>query len=507
MYKVVIADDEDLIRRGLCEFIPWEKLGFEIAASYENGTQVIDHIRAHHVDLILTDIKMIDMSGLDVAKYVYENNPEIAVCLISGYRDFEYARKAMKYNVRHYLTKPTVIEEVTEAVNDIRAELDERNESETTDALRSKFFSDIFMGNYKNCADIIGKAEKLGLNNSSGAPAIFRITIENFPEYLASEWEHGKELLFTAVSNFIMDNFPQTEVRNIMINNNEMLFVALFGSQYPFDSLGKTITTHLTSAKESIRYMMKLDISFAVSHIFRNIEDFASAIASRLWFGDIAAPDSAENHIQLLEMYKSILLMLFLGNKEQLGDQLDNIAGIFSGSDAETVKKYLGELFDIIFAKIENINSRDFRVMYSAALADIFSAQETKVMMKKTSALILDISDKVNAKESASDQIVRKAKDYIEKNYATNISLDDVANYVFLNSSYLSRLFKQYTGENFRDYLINIRITKAIGLMRSGQNNVNEISEMCGYKSPKYFAQQFKHVTGLTPTEYINRKG
>ena len=101
--------------------------------------------------------------------------------------------------------------------------------------------------------------------------------------------------------------------------------------------------------------------------------------------------------------------------------------------------------------------------------------------------------------------MIEKVKDYINNHYMDNISLFDAANYVFLNASYLSRLFKQYTGENFRDYLINIRISKACELIGQHKYKIYEISEMCGYRNPKYFTHQFRQVTGLSPREYASK--
>ena len=145
MYRVLIADDEDIIREGFIEFIPWAELGFEIVYTCENGTQAIEYLKENSVDFILTDIIMAGTTGLDIARYVYENNISSVVCLVSGHRDFEYARQAIKYNVNYYLTKPTDFDDMLEMINEVKKTLDSRKiSSEETFALQESFFLDFF---------------------------------------------------------------------------------------------------------------------------------------------------------------------------------------------------------------------------------------------------------------------------------------------------------------------------------------------------------------------------
>ena len=162
------------------------------------------------------------------------------------------------------------------------------------------------------------------------------------------------------------------------------------------------------------------------------------------------------------------------------------------------------ELINIIYDKLKNAVSKDFGVLHADYTSKISSAKSNDAILDFSHEFLIAVSENINAKSSPSEMIIEKAKEYIAEHYADNISLYDVANYVFLNASYLSRLFKQYTGENFRDYLISIRITKAAELIKQNKYKIYEISELCGYKNPKYFAQQFKQVTGLSPTEYLS---
>lgn len=224
MYRVLIADDEDIIRQGFISFIPWEEFGFQIVETCENGNQVLSYIQNNPIDFILTDIKMLGPTGLDIAKYVHDNNLPTVVCLVSGYRDFEYARSAIKYNVKYYLTKPTPVEDMIEMVKAVKAQLDNLYSNSFNEASVSQFFTDIFMGNYSGKKEILSAAHSLGLEKEELFLCPFWIKIEDFETYINTKWNRGKELLFTAVTNFIRDSLHAFTVHNIWMNHDEFLF-------------------------------------------------------------------------------------------------------------------------------------------------------------------------------------------------------------------------------------------------------------------------------------------
>ncbi len=125
MYKLIIVDDEAEIRDGLCNYFPWSQLDFEIVALLENGQQALEYIESQPVDVMLCDIKMPFMNGLELAKELYLKNSKIKMLLLSGYREFEYAQEALRYGVKDYIVKPTRYEELIKVFSKIKQELDE----------------------------------------------------------------------------------------------------------------------------------------------------------------------------------------------------------------------------------------------------------------------------------------------------------------------------------------------------------------------------------------------
>lgn len=120
MYDLIIIDDENIIRKGLEELIDWKSIGFRIVATFEDGKEPIEFLKNHHVDVVLTDIRMAEVSGLDVAKYVHDHKPGTKTVIISGYKEFEYAKKAIDYGVEYFLLKPTKFNEFYHTFSELK---------------------------------------------------------------------------------------------------------------------------------------------------------------------------------------------------------------------------------------------------------------------------------------------------------------------------------------------------------------------------------------------------
>ena len=132
MYKVLLVDDEALIREAIGENIPWGELGFELVASCENGREAMEAIRAKKPDLVLTDICMPYVDGIELAKYIYENCPDTRTIIISGYDEFEYAKQAVRYQVMEYILKPITPSELTEVLLKAKGQLEEARSKRKT---------------------------------------------------------------------------------------------------------------------------------------------------------------------------------------------------------------------------------------------------------------------------------------------------------------------------------------------------------------------------------------
>ena len=189
MYKLLIVDDESSIRNGIKNYFPWTQLGFEVAGLFENGREALDYCRKLPVDVVLSDIKMPIMDGLELAKELYQLNPNIKIVLLSGYREFEYAREALKYEVKNYILKPTKYEELNEVFSKIKKELDQEQFSEEDDTNYSYYdkivdtVKSYLCKNYQ-IATLSSASELVHLNPNYLSTLFKDITGENFSDFL-----------------------------------------------------------------------------------------------------------------------------------------------------------------------------------------------------------------------------------------------------------------------------------------------------------------------------------
>ena len=523
MYNVIILDDEVIIRKGFVNFIPWNDIGFNVIAEFIDGAPAIEFMKNNHVDLVLTDIKMVAVSGIEVAKFVFENMPATKVCIISGYKDFEYAQTAIKYNVECFLTKPTIIDEATETIKEIKRKLDdqkqlEKQKSEHTGLIeiaRQQFFADIFLGNFIDKQAIIDKAAYLNLIDEQTIYCPFWVIIKDREEYVTNHWNHGKEYFFTAVCNFINDNNNMFRLQKLMITADEILLLASTYHSENAPEFKEYVEAHLVATQQSIKCMMDLTIDYQIGRVFANILDLVDFLSEPVWVDNNSFSNSSvtliddKKHLLLIEKYKNIILSILLGRNEQLHNNYSSIIGILSPLPFTVIKASVCDLLDIIFSKLSNISNKNFLQIYKTSLDKIADSDDKDNIFSICNSILEDLISQVDSKTNTltSQHMIEQAKEFMENNYSNDISLDDVANYVFLNSAYFSRFFKHHTGENFRDYLINLRISKAITLLMEGKYKIYEIGELTGYKNSKYFAQQFKNITGETPKEYAMKHG
>ena len=516
MYTVVIAEDEDIIREGFKKHIPWKDLGFHVIGDFSDGLYVIDFLKEHRADLVFTDLKMSQKTGIDIAKFIYDNKLPTKVCVISGHKEFELARSAIKYNVEYFLTKPTIIDEAVAAIKKIRRQLDEdytlqkqRSEyNELVESARQQFFLDMFMGNFRDKQEIAEKAKVLKLDEEEALYCPFWIKVKNYDTYIQEHWNYGKEYFFTAVCNFI--NFSSNRYRwqklmilsgeiLLMISNTEPIAPALFA---------QNVKNDLSKIQQSMKCLLAVDIQFQIGKIFSNLSDLIDYLSIPIWSETDQAQNAGYNlnsnrlNAMLNEKHKNILLSIIIGQKDQLENNFSSIVKTFSSSALPDVKAYCQNFFTVIFDKLSNISGKKIYELFHTALAAVLSSSNTSHLLVGMNELLKELFAYIQNGDFSENQIIDKAKAYINEHFNEDISLQQVADYVFFNSSYFSRFFKQHTGENFRDYLIKIRISKAAELLADDRYKIYEVGEKTGYQNSKYFMRQFKQITGVTPAAY-----
>lgn len=522
LYKLLIVDDEEMIREGLSSIVEWDRLGFEVAKCLADGREAIEYINNHEIDVILTDIKMTFVSGLQLAEYVYRNKPGIKVVIISGYKDFDFAKQAISFNVVHYILKPTRLLELNQVFQEIKSQLQkEREEKERlaeerqqyTDLipmLQEEFLSALMMGVLKDKAEIRKKIHLLNFGRDFDQKRCYLLKARfcDFEKYLEDIWAYGKAGFYNAIRNMFKED-ADLYYHTVNCGHGRILVLAVergeAGRLLPdrellrnkFENVGKTIDKVFGIALK-IETVKAFENIYAVDE--KGFEDYFFSDADMISKNML---DSKE-FLAIYEKQKLLLSYITEGNKEAVGNLFDTLIDSMRGVDIATARNFFIELFSLLGSKLKSIdidvylaNNEIFDYHQILKLKDISAIQELG-----RSILNIVVAYVGSQKENCDNKVIEKAKEYICSHYNKDITLDDVADHVYLSTVYLSRFFKQNTGENFIDFLGKVRVENAMVFLRNPRYKVYEIGPMVGYKSIKYFSNIFKRFTGMNPSEY-----
>lgn len=510
MYKLIIADDEKIIRMGLKNLVEWEKLGFEVIELFTDGQEIIEYLDYMLPDVILTDIKMNQVSGLDVAKYVFEHQVPCKVVLISGYQEFELAVQGLKYGVKDYLLKPTNVDVIIETFSKLKEQLDimkekrekEQSEKERMDEaiplLEERFFADLVLGGVVDSDQYIKSRinilyPELEIHNS--ACFLADIRIQDYEYFMSKVWEYSYDQLEMNLNNFLRI-YKGECFFHIVYKSGEVIEVVGIhrGRAMAGESCDRSVAELLCELKESFHF----DADYEVRHIYDSIFDLGR-------FRKDAGIQGGEYNRQQMEEQKKLLMSnISIGNIVTSQKLFHNILKEMEGLPVSERNNMVVSLLSTMNQVIQEVNEKlhqSLQAYFNYAM--IVSMKSTDEIAEYCNRIFDRIRMAEEKKEYYdTNSLITKAKNYIQENLYRDISQEEIANQLFICSSYLSRLFKKETGENFSQYVTRIKIEKAIELLKDPKYKTYQVSEVLGYKTPRYFSRLFRMQTGMNPSEY-----
>lgn len=521
MYKLMIVEDETTIRKGMCKYIAWEGMGFEVVADFEDGKEAIEYLKDHKIHVVLTDIEMAEKTGLDIADYIHNQHLNIRVVIISGYREFEYARKAIEYNVEHYLLKPLQMQEVNSVFSELKVKLDQESllskrygsEQEEFEQmlpeLQEQFWISLLVGVLHKEKEIRKKLELLRLDLNPYAPfAVLDINIKNL--------EHGNYYGSYDNKNNLINNIFKSDSQDIqyyivLFCQDTMKAIATTREIQSMGEFENRLKNQLNEKMEIVSHLLQLSFDIKIEKIYENIFAFEQrnfAFQIHVMKDDKEIQIEEEDYNRLMQKYKLLMEVINNGDFDELDTIIDNIFFECRNLPLTQVKQLLMNMFSVLSNKYMKMGNDVWMNMNKKLMSEeTFDADSKEVLMLQCRELLHESINMVSSKANeTSMEVIRQAVEYMKRHFHEAISLETVADRYFLNRSYFSRIFKQYTGETFTDCLIGIRMTEAKKLLRNGRNKVYEISQMVGYSSEKYFYRVFKQYTGKSPAEYQRSK-
>ncbi len=497
IFHLLIVDDEAATRRGLSCFFDWGSIDCTVAATACDGAEAIELIKSTPVDIVITDVKMPVTDGLELARYIYENHPQIAVIILTGYAEFEYARTAIRYNVSSFLLKPTPKDEIVAAVKEAQQRIivSKRQSSIAKSELaflKDQFLQELTYGSVSE--DIDKRLAEFHIPLDYYYIAAFRL------DGAPAELDHLKELIIQQKSNSFCFRY-----------NNLILSVYFYEDLAPV----------LENCREIVRipeqlYSMKVFVG--VSGLHHGAAEFSTATfeaihtlsltfysPSSIAVFDPAAGEaenilSAEDTMSLYELENAIRQRDFQAASAVAGALFLKLKSNFvNESDAKSICSHIYYLTFRALAKSGRTLPPEEYLARIGRAADIFQLEDI------VKALLAFAREELTSSDREYSRYVQEAITYIREHPADELTLDDIAQHTHMNSSYLSRIFKKECGCSVTEYITTIRMEKAKELLETTNLLTYEIAERIGINEPSYFSMLFKKHAGLTPTEYRSR--
>lgn len=493
MFNTIIVDDEETIREGLSKYIGRSFPELNIIGVFSDGKDAIEFLESNHSDVVLTDIKMSEKSGIDVAQFIFENSPDTKVVFLSAYQEFEYAKQAIKYGVKNYLSKPIKLSELNESVNKLIDELRTERENIEKDSedlqtllsiVKRDFYSDILLGILKTPEEIALRADKIRLGKEfleNTQCSVFSLTI--LP---GEDCYYSGDELHNCLLNLLREITGLKDAILLTQSGQKSFYLGEFSGFSNCEELFESVCKDLGAITENALELLSLNANYNVLFSGKNIYSLLDYHNGE---------SGAFSDSTLIEDKMKSLLSAILSHDYQSATEVLNDLRIYSQSISISDSK---NLMSKLFGKISNVIFDDLQ--FSQVSFD--DADSESELFEKGKEALSCIFDKVSSSEDIENPTIAKAKKYIFDHISENIALEDIAGFVYLNPVYFSRFFKQHTGITLTDYLTKIRINLACDMLREHKYKIHEISDACGYKSSKYFAKIFKQYTGQTPSDY-----
>ena len=520
MLNILVVDDEKYIRKGLAATIKEAGAQFAICGEAGNGKEALFLIETLSPDVVITDIKMPKMDGVELVAKLNTDYPGIRKIILSGFDEFEYVRKSMKNGAVDYLLKPVDEERLKELLvkieDDILTDRKKEKEEQNTQTkikqnlsvIKEKILTDYIDGKtLQQDEDIESRAEYLKLPKDKPCHYIIIVSIDNYSFMrlqMPDEAVRKLEIVKTAVRSFAEAHDECTP-----FVYGDAIAVLMSTDECDIKSGSKTAEDIFSCIPEEIKPGVSLAVGDCVKQINLIGESYGIArkrleyrfCAENTNIFTVANTQKPLTDIKSNEIYvrfsAKIKDSLHSGSKKLIEDSLNELAAALLDAKAEP-REALNVLAKV-YLWIE-AESEDFEDMISHTYGPGFSYidilqtfDRLKRAMDFTVELYSSISEKMRTCDNKkSREIIEQAKEYILNNYMVDLSLEKVADVVYINSNYLSEIFKCKTGENFVEYITRVRIEKAKKLLHDLEYKTYQVGQMVGYEDPSYFSKVFK---------------
>ncbi|MBS4195915.1 response regulator transcription factor [Lederbergia citri] len=531
MYNVVLVDDDVMVTEFLHAAIPWNDYNFQVVDSFQDGTEALEFLEENTVDLLITDIGMPFMNGIDLLENVSKRKIDSINVIISCHDEFHLAQKALKLGTYDYILKESMEEDmIIKLIKRIKTKLDNEKTTkhqqikakqllqENNMALKSKFMEELLLDNLGPTAEWWEKQEELLDMNFSGER--YTAVLCFIDQYHKAIKKYEKETLLY----FSIQNILEEIILPMPFHVEEFYLKGKFFLLFSSKKLGQTETENLIEKilfefYNKLETYLKITLTTLIGEgnqlhegLVKSIQTLYNHMEQRFYY---------EHHsFQKFELVSYTEQSIFHGYNETQ----DYLRQLILKKDQEEAKKYIGEKIKKIkqhqyhpsvvkdwatklvldlrlsFKSLGRLEHQEDVSSTNKLIQPVETFKELEMVMNEIVLKMIEYADIIES--SPKNEEVFKAQRFVHEHINKKISLTEVANHLHLNASYFSRVFKKETGENFIEFVTRIKMEKAKEMLNNTTKPVEQIAYDLGFDNKSYFFRTFKKQFGVTPCDY-----
>lgn len=531
LYRIILVDDEEEVRKGIIRKIDWETLGFQVVGDAENGQDALEKIEQLEPDVVMTDIRMPYMDGLTLTSWIRQKYPSVKVLIFSGFDDFEYAQQAIKLNVTEYILKPVNVEELTQILNRVRENLDQEIEQRrdvdrlresylnSLPILRELFLNDMVRGNMP-AEDIRQKLEEYKIDILGAEKWLTAvINVENeTAEETGLILHQEKELIPISVKSLLEDNLKDY-CRFTAFNSavGITLIAAVDGEKKQ-----TSLIDLLGDICKEIKRILQVTVTIGIGYFCMDLEQLPAAYQSAvdalgyqeivgtgniIYINDMEPVSRGKLQLETRDEADLIAAVKF-GTREKIEAAARSFASRMENARVHMRQQQVYQM-SIINCLIRLMQQQDLdlgamfgtdemygKVIYGNMKPEEFASVITEVGCRMNEAMNRE-------RDKTAKKVILEAKQYILDHYQDpELSVDVMCRQLHMSPAYFSTVFKRETGQTYIAYLTEVRLDKAVELLNTTDDKTYVIAQKVGYQEQNYFSYVFKKRFGISPTKF-----
>lgn len=504
MLKLIIADDERVTRETIAGLIDWEELGVSLIGSCRNGMEAYNMILDETPDIVMTDIRMPGLSGLELVKDISQTDLQTQFIILSGYEEFDYARKAMKYGIRHYLVKPCNAKQIAESILEVAKDCQIARSKQEAENQQNVLLRTLRQDAVHH---LITDGLAIETDNLSERKEQIQACIELYDQYI--DFTHSTYQLYYAY--YLEQERLESMIEYLCKAGQEKKLSANLYGVYVKNTL--LLFSQEVSWGEEIRricaeHFLQVQLEEV---IYSDLTELMEIVLSKikrydkiLSLHDFKLRPILNNH-HMIQQLKQIYQSFKHAEKTEITKLCNNMIRLLDGMDEPEFLQFAAGNISMYFASIDAYSSAET----AEFMMKMNQLQEADLIRESTKKLILKIQEELYKTKQGYGSITDQVMTYVEQHITDQgLTLKKIAEQIlYLNVDHVSRQFQKATGQKFSQYLTNQRVKRAKELlMTEATSKIQYVTEQVGYgDNTQYFSQVFKKQTGMTPSKWAQQ--